>query len=94
MYDQYVPYWRMAPGERDWLKRHFAKEFTFQIGPYPSCGAIDYAIDCQTLMEALPGAVRAAVTATLIPPTAESAHRILTQSASEGGTCRRRCRPR
>ena len=65
VYDQYVPYWRMAPGERDWLKRHFAKEFTFQVGPYPSCGAIDYAIDCQTLMEALPGAARATVTATL-----------------------------
>ena len=56
-----MPYWR-APGERDWLKQHFAKEFTFHVGPYPSCGAIDYAIDCLTLMEALPGAARAAVT--------------------------------
>src|SRR5208282_4431958 len=37
VYDQYVPYWRPDPGERDWLKRHFAKEFVFQIGPYPSC---------------------------------------------------------
>jgi hypothetical protein len=64
VYDQFLPYWQMARGERDWLKRHFAKEFTFQIGPYPSRGAIDYAIDCQTLMEALPGAARVLVTAT------------------------------
>jgi hypothetical protein len=52
----------MAPGERDWLKRHFAKEFTFYVGPYPSQGAMDYRIDCQTLMEALPEAARAVVT--------------------------------
>jgi hypothetical protein len=62
VYDQFLPYWRMAPGERDWLKRHFAKEFTFQVGPYPSCGAMDYRIDCQTLMEALPEAARAVTT--------------------------------
>ncbi len=62
VYDQFLPYWRMAPGERDWLKRHFAKEFTFNVGPYPSCGAMDYRIDCQTLLEALPEAARAVVT--------------------------------
>ena len=44
-----------APGERDWLKRHFAKEFTLHVGPYPSQGALEYAIDCLTLMEALRG---------------------------------------
>jgi len=64
VYDQFVPYWRMAPGERDWLKRHFAKEFTFHVGPYPSCGVLDYRIDCRTLMEALPEAARAVVTVT------------------------------
>ena len=61
VYDQYVPYWRPAPGERDWLKRHFAKEFTFQAGFYPSYGAMDYSIDCQTLMEAVGEAARAVV---------------------------------
>jgi hypothetical protein len=64
VYDQFLPYWQMAPGERDWLKRHFAREFTFHAGPYPSRGAIDYRIDCQTLMEALPQAARAVVTVT------------------------------
>ena len=62
VYDQFIPYWRVAPGERDWLKRHFAKEFTFLAGPYPSFGKIDYRIDCQTLMEAIPGAARVIVT--------------------------------
>jgi hypothetical protein len=62
VYDQFLPYWQTAPGERDWLKRHFAKEFTFQIGAYPSRGAIDYALDCQTLMEALPAAAKVLVT--------------------------------
>ena len=61
VYDQFVPYWRAAPGERDWLKQHFAKEFTFQIGPYPSRGDIEYAIDCQTLREAMPTAARGVV---------------------------------
>ena len=64
VYDQFLPYWRMAPGERDWLKRHFAKGFTFDVGPYPSRSALDYRIDCQTLMEALPEAARAVVTVT------------------------------
>jgi hypothetical protein len=64
VYDQFVPYWRRAPGERDWLKRHFAKEFTLHVGPYPSQGALEYAIDCLTLMEALPAAARAVVTVT------------------------------
>ena len=30
-----------ASGERDWLKHHFAKEFVFQIGPYPTSGRSD-----------------------------------------------------
>jgi hypothetical protein len=64
VYDQFVPYWRRAPGERDWLKRHFAKEFTLHLGPYPSAGVLEYGIDCLTLMEALPEAARAVVTAT------------------------------
>ena len=53
IYDQFVPYWRPAAGERDWLKQRFAKEFTFHAGPYPSKGLFDYAIDCQTLMESI-----------------------------------------
>ena len=64
VYDQFIPYWRMAPGERDWLKQHFAKEFTFDVGQYPSRGKFDYRIDCQTLMEAIPEAARAIVTVT------------------------------
>jgi hypothetical protein len=58
VYDQFIPYWRPAPGERDWLKRHFAKEFIFNVGFYPSRGKLDYRVDCQTLMEALPEAAR------------------------------------
>ncbi len=49
VYDQFLPYWQMAPGERDWLKRHFAKEFTFQAGPYPS-------LRCDRLPHRLPDA--------------------------------------
>ncbi|MGA2031375.1 MAG: hypothetical protein ABSG68_03895, partial [Thermoguttaceae bacterium] len=63
VYDQFVPFWRMAPGERDWLKQHFGRQFTLDVGPYPSCGAFDYRIDCQTLREANPRAARAVLTA-------------------------------
>ena len=56
IYDQFIPYWRHAPGERDWLKTCFAKEFTFLTGPYPSHGLFDYSIDCRSLMEAIPSA--------------------------------------
>lgn len=98
VYDQYVPYWRAAAGERDWLKRHFAKEFTFQVGPYPSCGAIDYAIDCQTLMEALPAAVQATVIATLggrelahhtraLPKEGKLAGTLFIGELADGATC-------
>ena len=38
-------------GERDWLKDRFGKEFALNIGPYPSLGIIDYAVDAQTLKE-------------------------------------------
>ncbi len=86
VYDQYVPYWRPAPGERDWLKRHFAKEFVFQVGPYPSRGAIDYAIDCQTLMEALPAAERVVVTATLSGKEAARHERALPKDGKLTGT--------
>ena len=64
VYDQFLPYWQMASGERDWLKRHFAKEFIFNAGFYPSRGKMDYRIDCQTLMEALPEAARLVLTVT------------------------------
>ena len=64
VYDQFIPYWQMAPGERDWLKRHFAKEFIFNAGFYPSRGKMDYRVDCQTLMEALPEAARLVLTVT------------------------------
>jgi hypothetical protein len=51
IFDQWVPYWQMKPGERDWLKSYFGKEFSFNIGPYPSLGIFDYAVDAQTLVE-------------------------------------------
>jgi Family of unknown function (DUF6067) len=51
IFDQWVPYWQMKPGERDWLKTRFGKDFTFNIGPYPSLGIFDYAVDAQTLCE-------------------------------------------
>ena len=88
VYDQFLPYWRMAPGERDWLKRHFAKEFAFQVGAYPSCGAIDYAIDCQTLMEVLPGAVQARVTARLGGRELARHERALPKDGKLAGTLR------
>jgi hypothetical protein len=54
IYEQWVPYWQRKTGERDWLKEHFGKGFGFNIGPLPSLGAIDYAVDAQTLREANP----------------------------------------
>jgi hypothetical protein len=56
IYDQWVPYWQAKPGERDWITQYFGKEFTFNIGPYPSLGIFDYAVDAQTLHEANPTA--------------------------------------
>jgi hypothetical protein len=56
IYDQWVPYWRPEPGERDWLKERFGKDFTFNIGPYPSLGRFDYSVDAQTLCEVNPKA--------------------------------------
>jgi len=56
IYDQWVPYWQPKPGERDWLKSYFGKDFVFNIGPYPSLGIIDYSVDAQTLHEANPTA--------------------------------------
>jgi hypothetical protein len=52
IFDQWVPYWQAKPGERDWLKGYFGKDFVFNIGPYPSLGKFDYAVDAQTLLEA------------------------------------------
>jgi len=54
IYDQFVPFWRQKPGERDWVKQYFAKEFVFQIGPYPSVGVFDCRIDCKTMLEMNP----------------------------------------
>lgn len=68
------------------MKRHFAKEFVFQVGPYPSRGAIDYAIDCQTLMEALPAAERVVVTATLSGKEAARHERALPKDGKLTGT--------
>lgn len=56
IYDQFIPFWQRAPGERDWLKNYYAKEFTFLTGPYPSMGLFDYSVDCRSLMEAIPSA--------------------------------------
>ena len=56
IYDQFIPYWRPAPGERDWLKTYFAREFTFLTGPYPSYGVFDWSLDCRSLMESIPSA--------------------------------------
>ena len=56
IYDQWVPYWRPPAGERDWLKAYFAKQFLFNIGPWPSLGRFDWEIDCRTLKEVVPAA--------------------------------------
>ncbi|MGD0088874.1 MAG: glycoside hydrolase domain-containing protein [Planctomycetota bacterium] len=61
IYDQFVPFWRPKPGERDWVKQYFAKEFVFQIGPYPSAGVFDCRIDCKTLLEMNPDAAAAEI---------------------------------
>ena len=58
IYDQWVPYWQRKPGERDWLKQYFGREFTLNIGPYPSLGILEFAIDTQTLQEANPTAAQ------------------------------------
>ena len=82
VYDQFFPYWTPAPGERDWLKQRFAKEFTFHVGPYPSCGVFDYAIDCQTLKEALPAAARVRVTVSSFNPDGAPAERVAATAAA------------
>ena len=82
VYDKFFPYWTPAPGERDWLKQRFAKEFTFHVGPYPSCGVFDYAIDCQTLKEALPAAARVLVTVSSFNPDGAPAERVAATAAA------------
>ena len=62
IYDQYIPYWRPPPGERDWLKNHFGKDFAFNVGPYPSRGMFDWSLDCRTLLESNPAAANVLIT--------------------------------
>ncbi len=57
IYDQWVPYWQFKPGENDWIKQRLARQFSFNIGPYPSTGVIDYAVDARSLKEVTPTAV-------------------------------------
>ncbi len=59
IYDQWVPYWQRTPGERDWLKERFGKDFTLNIGPLPSLGQIDFAIHAATLRQINPGKLSA-----------------------------------
>ena len=56
IYDQFIPYWQPPANERAWLKVYFAKQFVFNIGPYPSKGLFDWEVDCRTLKEVAPSA--------------------------------------
>ncbi len=61
IYDQYIPSWLPEANERDWLKEHFAREFKFMVGPYPSRNSLDVRVDCQSLLEQNPNADRVRV---------------------------------